>query len=99
MQPQAMRDPVNCAAPFFYCVVEGGVDVVLDENREGTEEGTGSGSVFVKVLEPILQVEVSDSPLHLTCSRTLRQRANKIWFSMCLGFVNTSASLVLAPNL
>ena len=83
MQPHAMRDHVESAAPF-YSVVEGGVDVVLDEYREGIEEGIGSGSGFGEVLESILRIEVSESPLHFTFARTLRQCANKIWFSICV---------------
>ena len=63
MQPQAMRDHVESAAPF-YSVVEGGVDVVRDEHREGIKEGTGSGSGFGEVLEPILRTKVSESPIH-----------------------------------
>jgi len=68
----------------LYSVVEGGVDVVLDEHREGIEEGTGSGSGFGEVLEPILLNEVSESPLHFTFARTQRQCANTIWFSICV---------------
>ena len=57
MQPQAMRDPVNCAAPFFIVLLRVGLMLSL------MSIGTGSGSGFGKVLEPIMRIELLESPL------------------------------------
>ena len=87
MQPQAMRGPVNCAAAFLIVLLRAGLMFsLMSIGRELRKAlgGTGSGSEFGKMLELILRVEVSESPLHFTCARTQRQCANTIWFSICV---------------